>query len=157
MWPDKNCPEGGFVQGASPLSRPRASFESYEVCNLVISQFLAEYGNECRIVTNALHLQAAVVADLYMELWKIELFFTWIKQNLKFKTFLSTSKNAVLTQIWIALSVSLVLAFLSKIGASMQQILRLFHLNLFNRRDIESLFRLSEIEAPPQLALLEKL
>ncbi len=73
----------------------------------VISQFLAEYGNECRIVTNALHLQAAVVADLYMERWKIELFFTWIKQNLKFKTFLSTSKNAVLTQIWIALSVSL--------------------------------------------------
>lgn len=120
-------------------------------------QFIADDGNEYRFVTNAHHLQAATVADLYKERWKIELFFKWIKQNLKIKTFLGTSENAVLTQIWVALCVYLVLAylaFLSKIGASMQQILRLLQLNLFERRDLESLFKSPKIEVSPQLALL---
>lgn len=124
---------------------------------LRLIQFIADDGNEYRFVTNAQHLQAAIVADLYKERWKIELFFKWIKQNLKIKTFLGTSKNAVLTQIWIALCVYLVLAylaFLSKIGASMQQILRLLQLNLFERRDLESLLKPPRIEASPQLALL---
>ncbi|HTP64289.1 MAG TPA: IS4 family transposase [Geobacteraceae bacterium] len=124
---------------------------------LRLVQFIADDGNEYRFVTNAHHLKAAVVADLYKERWKIELFFKWIKQNLKIKTFLGTSENAVLTQIWIALCVYLVLAylaFLSKIGASMQQILRLLQLNLFERRDLESLFKPPKIEASPQLVLL---
>lgn len=124
---------------------------------LRIVQFIADDGNEYRFVTNAHHLQAATVADLYKERWKIELFFKWIKQNLKIKTFLGTSENAVLTQLWIALCVYLVLAylaFLSKIGASMQQILRLLQLNLFERRDLESLFKPPKIAASPQLALL---
>lgn len=124
---------------------------------LRIVQFIADDGNEYRFVTNAHHLNAAIVADLYKERWKIELFFKWIKQNLKIKTFLGTSENAVLTQIWIALCVYLVLAylsFLSKIGSSMQQILRLLQLNLFERRDLESLFKPPKIVASPQLALL---
>jgi hypothetical protein len=124
---------------------------------LRLVQFIADDGNEYRFVTNAHHLKAAVVADLYKERWKIELFFKWIKQNLKIKTFLGTSENAVLTQIWIALCVYLVLAylaFLSKIGSSMQQILRLLQLNLFERRDLESLFKPPKIEASPQLVLL---
>ena len=124
---------------------------------LRLIQFIAEDGNEYRFVTNAHHLPAATVADLYKERWKIELFFKWIKQNLKIKTFLGTSKNAVLTQIWIALCVYLVLAylaFLSKTGASMQQILRLLQLNLFERRDLESLFKPPKIKTSPQLALL---
>jgi len=56
-------------------------------------------------VTNAHHPPAATVATIYKEPWKIELFFKWIKQNLKIKSFLGTSENAVLTQIWIALCV----------------------------------------------------
>ena len=80
---------------------------------LRLVQFIADDGNEYRFVTNAHHLKAAIVADLYKERWKIELFFKWIKQNLKIKTFLGTSENAVLTQIWIALCVYLVLAYLS--------------------------------------------
>lgn len=68
-----------------------------------------------------------------------------------------TAENAVLSQIWIALCVYLVLAclaFLSKIGASMQQILRLLQLNLFERSDLETLFKPLKIEASPQLAPL---
>ena len=56
-----------------------------------------------QFVTNALDLPAQTVADLYKMRWQIELFFKWIKQNLKVKSFLGTSMNAVKTQIWIAL------------------------------------------------------
>lgn len=124
--------------------------------NLRLVQFVADDGTEYRFVTNAHHLQAATVAELYRERWKIELFFKWIKQNLKIKTFLGTSENAVLTQIWIALCVYLVLAylaFMSRIKASMQQILRLLQLNLFERRDLESLFKPPNREPSPQMTL----
>ena len=74
----------------------------------------------------------------------MELFFKWIKQNLKIKSFIGTSKNAVMTQIWIALCVYLRLAFLkfqSKLKKSMQQMLRLLQLNLFEKRDLMALLR----------------
>ena len=73
-----------------------------------------------------------------------QLFFKWIKQNLKIKTFLGTSSNAVLTQVWIALCVYLLVAYLNfkaKLGSSMQQILRVLQLNLFARRDLIELFK----------------
>ena len=103
-----------------------------------------ETGKEYRFVTNADHLDAKTIADLYKERWQIELFFKWIKGNLRIKTFLGTSHNAVLTQIWIALCVYLLLAFLkfkAKLGISMQQMLRLLQLNLFERRDLIELFK----------------
>ena len=103
-----------------------------------------ETGREYRFVTNADHLDAKTIADLYKERWQIELFFKWIKQNLKIKTFLGTSRNAVLTQIWIALCVYLLLAFLkfkARLGISMQQMLRLLQLNLFERRNLLELFK----------------
>ena len=94
-------------------------------------------------LTNALDIPAATVAELYKERWQIELFFKWIKQNLRVKSFLGTSRNAVMTQLWIALCAYLVLAFLkfqSKLGHSMLQMLRLLQLNLFERRDFMGLF-----------------
>lgn len=72
------------------------------------------------------------------------LFFKWIKQNLKIKSFIGTSKNAVMTQIWIAMCVYLLLAFIkfqSKMNKTMQQILRLLQLNLFEKRDLMALLR----------------
>lgn len=131
---------------------------------LRLVHFVADDGNEYRFVTNAAHLKAEVVAELYKERWQIELFFKWIKQNLRVKTFIGASENAVLTQLWIALCVYLVLAwlkFMSKIGQSMQQILRLLQLNLFERRDLVELFKPPKVELikpkigpNPQLALL---
>jgi len=108
-----------------------------------------ESGKVLRFLTNADHLEAKIVADLYKERWQIELFFKWIKQNLKVKTFLGTSRNAVLTQIWIALCVYLLLAFLkfkAKVELSMQEMIRLLQLNLFERRDLLALLK----PPPPQ-------
>jgi len=68
-------------------------------------------GRTYHFLTNAFHLSAKLVAELYKERWQIEIFFKWIKQNLKVKTFLGTSFNAVKTQLWIALCVYLLLSY----------------------------------------------
>ena len=65
-----------------------------------------------RIVTNNFSLDADTISELYKARWKIENFFKWIKQHLKIKSFLGTSKNAVLTQIWIALCAYLLLNYI---------------------------------------------
>ena len=68
-----------------------------------------ETGKEYAFLTNRLDLSAPEVAELYRRPWQVELFFKWIKQNLKIKAFYGTSKNAVLSQIWIALIAYLLL------------------------------------------------
>jgi putative transposase len=106
-----------------------------------------ETGNHYVFWTNAFHLAAATIAAIYKARWQIELFFKTIKQNLKIKTFLGTSENAVMTQIWIALITYLMLAFLrfkSGLGLSFQQLLRLLQINLFDRR------KLVDLCQPPQ-------
>ena len=103
-----------------------------------------ESGKRYVFLTNHFRLSANTIAQIYKARWDVELFFKWIKQNLKIKTFVGTSKNAVLTQIWIALCVYLLLAFIkfqSRIDISAQQILRLLQLNLFERRDLMALLR----------------
>ena len=124
---------------------------------LRLVHFVADDGREYRFLTNAAHLPAATVADLYKERWQIELFFKWIKQNLKVKTFLGASKNAVLTQLWVALCVYLMLAWLSftaKVGITVQRILRLLQMNLFERRDLKDLLEPPQVPQVAQLALL---
>nr|WP_326491617.1 transposase [Desulfolithobacter dissulfuricans] len=106
-----------------------------------------ETGKQYFFLTNNFHLAAKTIADIYKARWKIELFFKWIKQNLKIKTFLGTSRNAVMTQIWVALITMLVLAymkFLTNLGQSITQIQRLLQLNLFKRQSLWALF-----ERPP--------
>jgi len=103
-----------------------------------------ETGKHYVFLTNHFKLVARTIADIYKARWQVELFFKWIKQNLKIKSFIGTSKNAVMTQIWIALCVYLLLAFLkfqSKLKKSMQQMLRLLQLNLFEKRDLMALLR----------------
>jgi len=95
-------------------------------------------------LTNIFHLDAATVAEIYKARWQVELFFKWIKQNLKIKAFLGTSRNAILTQIWVALCIALVIAyakFLSCTALSAQAVLRLLQLNLFLSRDLIDLIR----------------
>jgi putative transposase len=101
-------------------------------------------GKHYVFLTNNFELSAKAIADIYKSRWQVELFFKWIKQNLKIKSFIGTSKNAVMTQIWVALCMYLLLAFLkfqSKLKKSMQQILRLLQLNLFEKRDLMALLR----------------
>ena len=116
-------------------------------------------GKVYEFLTNIDHLSARAIADIYKSRWQVELFFKWIKQNLKLKGFVGTSKNAVLTQIWIALCVSLLLAYLkfsARVEMSLQQIARLLQLNLFLRRDLLALLKgegLPSTRASPQREL----
>jgi putative transposase len=121
-----------------------------------------ETGRRYTFVTNIWDLAATTIAAIYKERWQVELFFKWIKQNLRIRAFLGTSRNAVLTQIWIALCTYLLLAwlkFMARLGWSLQQILRVLQLNLFLRRDLFALVR-GDPDPPgraspsPQLALV---
>lgn len=103
-----------------------------------------ESGKHYVFLTNNFKLAAKTIADIYKARWQVELFFKWIKQNLKIKSFIGTSKNAVMTQIWIAMCVYLLIAFLkfqSGLAKSMQQLLRLLQLNLFEKRDLMALLK----------------
>ncbi len=103
-----------------------------------------ETGKHYVFLSNNFKLAAKTIADSYKARWQVELFFKWIKQNLKIKSFIGTSKNAVMTQIWIALCIYLLLAFIkfhSKLTKSMQQILRVLQLNLFEKRELFALLR----------------
>ena len=115
-----------------PLKLRRVGFKDFET------------GQQYYFLTNNFKLAASTIAAIYKSRWQIELFFKWIKQNLKIKSFVGTSKNAVMTQIWIAVCLYLLLAyikFISQIGHSLQQILRLIQLNLFARREMTPLLR----------------
>lgn len=114
-----------------------------------------ETGKHYVFLTNNFKLAAKTIADIYKARWQIELFFKWVKQNLKIKSFIGTSKNAVLTQIWIALCMYLLLAYIkfcNKLSISMQQIIRLLQLNLFERRDLMALLK-GDTPTPPDQPL----
>ena len=116
-------------------------------------------GKHYVFLTNHFKLAAKTIAGIYKARWQIGLFFKWIKQNLKIKTFLGTSRNAVMTQIWIAMCMYLLLAYIkfcSRLSLSFQQILRLLQLNLFERRDLICLLK-GEPPAPPEEALQTQL
>jgi len=88
------------------------SFSQFEGRLRLIGSRDLETGQEFELITNNMTLSAQTIAEIYRARWKIEIFFRWIKQNLKIKTFLGTSKNAVLTQIWVAMSYYLLLAYI---------------------------------------------
>ena len=103
-----------------------------------------ETGKHYEVLTNNFSLSAQTIAEIYKQRWQVELFFKWIKQNLKINSFLGNSKNAILTQIWISLCTYLLLAYLkfcAKLNLSLQSILRILQLNLFIRRDLLALLR----------------
>lgn len=119
----------------------------------------ADTGKHYVFTTNRFDWPASTIAEIYKQRWQVELFFKWIKQNLKIKAFMGNTDNAVMTQVMIALCVYLLLAYLkfqSRITHSLQQISRLIHLNLFARRALIELFRPppDPLVASPQLALL---
>jgi len=90
-------------------------------------------------LTNNLDLGATTIAAIYKDRWKIETFFRALKQNLKIKTFVGTSANAVKTQIWTALIAMLMLRFLqlrSKFNWSLSTLIALLRMNLFTHRDL---------------------
>jgi hypothetical protein len=90
-------------------------------------------------VTNHHRLAASTIAAIFKDRWQIELFFKALKQNLKIKTFVGTSANAVKTQIWTALIAMLLLRYLqlcSRFGWSLSNLVALLRMNLFTHRDL---------------------
>jgi len=91
------------------------------------------------LLTNHLDFGATTVAAIYKDRWQIEIFFKTIKQNLKIKTFVGTSKNALLIQIWTALTTVLLLKYLkfhSKMKWSLSNLIAMLRYNLFTYRDL---------------------
>jgi len=93
-------------------------------------------------LTNNFALPAITIADLYRCRWQVELFFKWIKQHLRIKVFFGTSENAVKTQIWIAVSVYVLVAIVKKrlnLSASLYEMLQILSLTMFERIPLDQL------------------
>jgi hypothetical protein len=104
-----------------------------------ISYFDAETNQRLKFLTNNFVLPAFTIAQIYKCRWQVELFFKWIKQHLRIKAFYGTSENAVKTQIWIAVSVYVLVAIVRKrlrLEASLYQILQVLSVTLFEKTPI---------------------
>jgi len=114
-------------------------------------------------LTNNFHLAASTIAAIYRARWQIETLFKWIKQNLKIKSFMGTSKNAVLTQIWIAMIYFMLLAYIkfqSRYKYSLHTLAQIVGSTLFHRASLVDLLNLNlnnlhklKLDDTPQLML----
>lgn len=106
-------------------------------------------GKRLVFLTNNFVLPALTITRLYRLRWQIELFFKWIKQHLRIKACFGTSEIAVKTQIWIAVSVYVLVAIGKKrlaLSASLYEILQILSLTMFERLRLDQLLLLSEAE-----------
>src|SRR6266704_2029339 len=102
-----------------------------------------ETGKTLVFLTNQVTLPAATICALYKNRWQVELFFKWIKQHLRIKRFFGTSENAVKTQIWIAVSVYVLVAIVKKrlgIDASLYTLLQILSVTLFEKMPLQQAF-----------------
>ncbi len=109
----------------------------------------AQSGKTYVFLTNNFSFDAQTIAAIYKDRWQVELFFKAMKQNLKIHAFVGRSRNAVLTQIWVAMCTFLMLSYLkfqSKSGWTEQRIMRLLQANLFSK---QSLMKLIKPSPPP--------
>jgi hypothetical protein len=98
-------------------------------------------GKTLVFLTNMMAKPAMTICDLYKSRWQVELFFKWIKQHLRIKAFYGTSENAVKTQIWIAVSVYVLVAIIRKrlkLDASLYTLMQVFSVTVFEKASIES-------------------
>src|ERR1700680_4287469 len=107
-----------------------------------VSYLDKETQKRLKFLTNNFVLPAFTIAQIYKSRWQVELFFKWIKQHLRIKAFYGTSENAVKTQIWIAISVYVLVAIVRKrlgLDASLYQILQILSLSLFEKTPLDQL------------------
>src|SRR6516162_4263834 len=110
----------------------------------------AETDHRLKFLTNNFTLPALTIAQIYKCRWQVELFFKWIKQHLRIKAFYGTSENAVKTQIWIAVSVYVLVAIVRKrlgLEASLYQILQILSVTLFEKTPILCALQTPEADA----------
>ncbi len=122
-----------------------------------------ENQHRLKFLTNNFQLPALMIAQIYKCRWQVELFFRWIKQHLRIKAFYGTSDNAVKTQIWIAVSVYVLVAIIRKrlgLELSLYQILQILSLTLFEKMPISCVLEAFDshselLDNPNQLILFE--
>ena len=115
-----------------------------------VSYVDAETGKRLTFLTNNFALPALTIAQIYKCRWQVELFFKWIKQHLRIKAFYGTSENAVKTQIWIAVSVYVLVAIVRKqlrLEASLYQILQVLSLTLFEKTPISQALQRTDYQS----------
>jgi len=108
-----------------------------------IGYFDAQKNNRLEFLTNNFVLPALTIAELYRCRWQVELFFKWIKQHLRIKSFYGTSQNALKTQIWIAISVYVLVAIVKKrlnVDRSLYTILQILSVILFEKTPMSQVF-----------------
>jgi hypothetical protein len=127
------CDQTIVLQGPKSSKRYPVALRRIRVRDL-------ETGKRITLLTNNFDLPAKTVADLYRSRWQVELFFKWIKQHLRIKAFYGTSENAVKTQIWIAISVYVLVAIVKKqlgIERDLYTILQILSVTLFEKTELE--------------------
>src|SRR5699024_7549811 len=130
-----------------------------------IKYYDPQTGKTFNFLTNHFAMPAHTVADLYRYRWQVELFFKWIKQHLRIKTFFGTSENAVKSQIWIAVSVYVLIAIIKKrlqLDANLYTILQILSLTLFEKSPLEQILtvtdcKIQDCESTSQLNLFDNL
>jgi len=130
------------------LTGPKTSQE-YPAPLRRISYVDAETGKRFVFLTNNFTLPALTIAQLYKCRWQVELFFKWIKQYLRIKAFYGTSANAVKTQIWIAISIYVLVAILKKeltLDRSLGEILQILSVTLFEREEIYQVLTATDVQ-----------
>lgn len=126
---------GTIAQGDYPGKLRRIGFFDFET------------GRYFEFLTNNFALAAGTIAQIYKARWQIEIFFKWIKQNLKVKTFLGVSKNAVLTQIWVAMCYYLLLTYVkyqTRYKSSLHYLHRVVRETLMERANLLDLLNLND-------------
>jgi hypothetical protein len=143
----------GILQDQRIVLQGHYSSKNYPSELRLIQFYDEERQKTLTFLTNNFKLAASTIAKIYKSRWQIELFFKWIKQNLKIKSFLGTSKNAVLTQIWTAMIYYLLLTYIkyqTKYGHSLLQLSRVIRETLFERKNLIDILTLK----PEKLCLL---
>lgn len=116
--------------------KDRRTKEHYPLPLRRVTFFDVEHRRRFILLTNAFHLPALTIPQLYKCRWQVELFFKWIKQHLRIKHFFGTSPNAVKTQVWIAISAYVLVAILKRelnLGRSQYEILQILSVALFEK------------------------
>ncbi len=122
----------------------KRSREAYPESLRRISYIEPETKKRLVFLTNIFTIPAKTVADIFKLRWHIELFFRWIKQHLKIKTFYGTSANAVKTQVWIALCIYLLVAIMKKrlnLPGSLHTLMQILEVNIFEKKPIQRLVK----------------
>ena len=139
----RHSPSSGVIKDEIIELTGHYAFKGYPAIFRRIEYIHFESKKKLVFLTNNLVVKDFTVAKLYKQRWQVELFFKWIKQNLRTKKFYGNSENAVKVQIWIAVCDYLIIAILKKklnIEPSMNQILQILSINLFEKTPLKNLF-----------------